>query len=129
MSAADTDDDDTLDLTIEADAVRASLIHTLDELGQRRHDLLDVPHQVRAHLRPVLAACALGLFAAGAGVALLVHRMATAKVRRRRERWLLLQRVWTHPERVAQTGGAPSLWVSVGRTVLLGLVSRAMRRI
>jgi hypothetical protein len=54
--------------------------------------------------------------------------MATSKARRRRDRWLLLQRVWTHPERVVQAG-APSLWVSVGRTVLLGLVSRAMRRI
>jgi hypothetical protein len=124
-----SDDDVTLDLTQEADAVRASLLHTVEELDHRRHQALDVKYQVRQHLTGVIAAGAIGVVAALGGLVMLIRRAATAGERRRIERMHMLERLWMHPEQVAQAHEKrPSFVWSLGRTVLMGLASRAVRR-
>lgn len=125
-----SDEDVTLDLTEEADKVRASLLQTVDALDHRRHQALDVRRQVQQHLSGVVTAGAVGLLAAIAGIVMLVHRAATSGERRRIERLHMLERLWMHPEQVAKTRDTrPSLVWSLGRTILLGLTARGVRRL
>ncbi len=116
-----------LDLEARADVARTSLFVTLEELDRRRHEALDVRHQLRAHLGAVLATTALGLVVATVAVAFVVRRAVSTRARRRSERWQMLQRAWRHPERVARERPSVSFWWPIGRSVLLGLASRAVR--
>jgi hypothetical protein len=122
------EDDETLDLTREADSVRQHLLATVEELDHRRHDALDLRRQVRLHLKTLVATGAVAILAALTGVAALVHRAHTAKQRRRHERAEMLTRLWEHPERVGTQEAKPSLLPSLARTVFLALTSRAVKR-
>ena len=86
-------------LTLRADKVRSKLSATLDALDRRRREVVNLPLQMKKHLVLVAAvagACVVGVVVFG------IHRARTAPRRLRQERWRMLHRVWTHPERTAR---------------------------
>ncbi len=88
------------ELERRANQVRAQLFATLEALDQRRHELADRFNP--AHLRryAVPAALAAGALV-GCGIALSAYCAHRRRQHINRERWLALQRMWWHPERVA----------------------------
>jgi hypothetical protein len=122
-------DDGDADLAHRADDVRRGLLDTISRLDERRHQALDVRRQLREHVGGAATAAALTLLAAGAGVALIVNRITTLRMRRRRERIYMMERLWAHPERVGKRHEpSPSILSSLARTVIVTLVSRAIRK-
>jgi hypothetical protein len=91
-------EDDRDALVVRASLARSRLSATLETLARKRHELLDLPVQASKHvvlIGSVAGACLAGL------AAVAIYHLATARRTRRHERWLLLQRAWDHPERVA----------------------------
>ncbi len=78
----------------EAERVRARLYGTLDVLDQRRHEVLDVKHQVEEHVVPVMAGGAVFFVGIGGVVALAIHHAVHARRHRGRERMNALLRMW-----------------------------------
>jgi hypothetical protein len=113
------------DLAREANQVRTKLLRTVEQLDQRRHDALDLRRQVQQHVRQLTLAAGVVILAVAGGVAVVVHRVATAAERRRRNRWRFARRVWRHPER-AMRAERRSFLGEVARSVLLAVVSTAM---
>lgn len=112
-------------LAREANRVRAKLLHTVEQLDQRRHEVLDLRMQIQRHVRQLVLAGGILLVATGASVALIVYRISHAAQRRRRGRWTLARDVWRHPES-ALRGERRSFFGQVVRSVLLSLVTAAL---
>jgi hypothetical protein len=111
-------------LAFRANLARSRLAATLSALDRRRREVFNVPLQVTKHLGIVAAVVAIGVTGV---VALGVYRAATAQRRRRYERWRMVRRVWTHPERAAPR--EPSLLGSLARTLLLGAARAIATRV
>lgn len=113
------------ELARQANLVRSKLLHTVEQLDQRRHEVLDLHMQLQRHVRQLVIAGGILLVATGASVALVVHRISHAAERRRRSRWTLAKDVWRHPNR-AMRGERRSFFGQVVRSVLLSLVTAAL---
>ncbi len=113
------------ELAREANEVRSRLLRTVERLDQRRHDTFDLRIQLERHVRQVAVVGALLVVATAGAVALVVHRIATAAQRRRRDRWRLARRAWRHPER-AMRGERRSFFGELARSVLLGVATTAL---
>ncbi len=117
-------DDDKMLLTARADRARTRLSAALSALDRRRHEALDLPLQVTKHagaVAAVAAVCVAGVVVMG------IFRAATAARRRRRERWLVVRRVWAHPERIAQP--EETLMGRVARVAAVGLARFVLSRV
>jgi len=120
----------------EAERVRARLYDTLDVLDKRRHDVLDVKHQVEQHVVPVAAGGAIFFVGIGGVIALAVHHAIDSRRHRGRERMRAFTRIWRHPERAAKYQPR-SILAEVGRKALLAAASmvaveitkRALRKV
>jgi hypothetical protein len=86
----------------KADLLRERLLHTLNTLEQRRHDVLDVPLQARRHPGTVLLLGLGALLAMAGGFALAWQRARFRQARLRRQRREALSRLWRHPDWVAR---------------------------
>lgn len=113
------------ELAREANRVRARLLHTVEQLDQRRHEILEPRVQLAQHSRELAIAGAVLLAATAAGVGLAVYRIKTAPRRRWRGRWMLARDVWRHPDR-AMHGERHSFWEEAARSVLLSLLTAAI---
>ncbi|MGA3123431.1 MAG: hypothetical protein ABSF69_21890 [Polyangiaceae bacterium] len=109
------------DLAREANRVRAKLLDTVEQLDRRRHDALDLGHQIRVHLRQIAMVSGVVAVALVATVGIAAHRFAAAPARRRRDRWQLLVSLWKHPRRVLRSE-RPSLGSEVLRSMGLSLI-------
>jgi len=111
-------------LTARADLARSRLSATLSALDRKRHDVLDVPLQLTKHIALVGAVAG----AAIAGIAVFgIYRMATSGRRVRHERWLLLQRAWSHPDRVAPK--EPSLFAKLAKAGAVALARYVVAKV
>jgi hypothetical protein len=113
------------ELAREANQVRSKLLRTVEQLDRRRHDALDLPLQLKRHVRQLMALGALLLVATAGAMAIVVHRVATLAERRRRDRWILAKNMWRHPER-AMRGERGSFFGELARSVLLTMASAAV---
>ena len=113
------------DLARQASLVRSKLLHTVEQLDQRRHEVLDVRLQVQRHVREVLIAGGILLLATAAGVGMIVHRIATSAERRRRQRWTLARDMWRKPSR-AMRGERRSFLGQLLRSVALSVLTAAV---
>lgn len=122
VRADDTDDVEAL--TAEANAARAKLLRTVEEIDHRAHDAVNVRLQLRRHWKEALGvAVVAGVLVVG-GVALAVYRLATRRERRRRQRFLMFRRVWQHPERAGR-GDATTFWGKLARSIALSILTTA----
>lgn len=120
------------ELEARANMARARLLDAIDVLDHRRHAALDVGDRVqdvRRRVRehgPAVVAASVGV--ALAGIAFVGYRLATRGRRRLRARDAMLDRMLAHPDRVARKHDpGPSVLVRIAKTVLLALVTRAVR--
>jgi hypothetical protein len=113
------------ELTRQANLVRTKLLHTVEQLDHRRHEVLDLRLQLRRHLRDLAIVGGILLVATSAGVALAVQRIANAAQRRRRGRWILARDLWRHPDR-AMRGERRSFLGQVLRSLALTVVTAAV---
>lgn len=113
------------ELVQEADAARARLLETVDQLDQRRHEVLDPGLQIRKHARVLTAGGVVLAATVGGGVGLVLHHRSTASRRLWRERARLLSSLWRHPDR-ALHGMRDSLLGSVVRSVVASLIATAV---
>ena len=90
------------ELEREADRTRERLMHRLDVLDKRRHELFDIRVQLKKHADQIKFGGAAVLSMAVAVTALRFYAAQRRREKIREERWLALRRLWTHPERVAQ---------------------------
>lgn len=123
MSPVDTEDPEKL--TEEANAARARLMRTVEALDHKAHDAVDVKLQVRRHLGTVVTVLAIAGIVMVSAIALVTYRIATHTARRRRERFLMLRRVWRHPERTAR-GDATTFWGRAFRSIALTIITAAL---
>jgi hypothetical protein len=84
-----------------AELLRERLLSTLDELDRRRHALVSLRVQAREHPAALVLVAAVSIAGMGGAVVLAVRRARTRRARLRSRRLLALQRLWSHPERVA----------------------------
>ena len=115
----------------ELDGSRERLADLLDELDRRRHEILDMPAQLRKHMVPF--AIGAGVLVAGvtAAITIAVHRKRerrrlTVKAHRLREAFGRMAR---HPDRVARE--RPSAFIKVitaAATTALSIVARRVVR-
>jgi hypothetical protein len=113
------------DLTQEAFEVRSKLLHTVEELDQRRRGAADFRVQFERHARDFAMVGGVVLAVTASAVALLVGRGATAVDRRRRNRWRLAKRLWQKPER-AMRAERRSFFGEIARSLLLAIVTTAV---
>jgi hypothetical protein len=106
----------------EAERARARLLTTLDVLDRRRHDALDVRHQVETHIVPIVSVGAVVAVSAAGAVAIAIYRSVDAKTHRPRERVRAFTRLWRHPERAGRVASR-SLFGEVARKVVLAVAS------
>jgi len=113
-------------LANEANEARSKLLHTVDELEQRKRDLLDWRSQVRRHVPALSITGGLILLATGgATIATSMSRSRTASRRRRHDRWMLAKTLWVHPERGFRSSSRPFV-LEVLRSLLLGAVTATL---
>jgi hypothetical protein len=105
-----------------ADELREKLVHTIDALEHRRHELLDVRYQVRRHAGGVAAAGLTAVLVTGALTVGAVQRARRRDERLRRERIRMLARFWRDPDRAAALG-KPSVLREIGRRLLVGTIT------
>jgi hypothetical protein len=113
------------DLARQANQVRTKLLRTVEQLDQRRHDALDLRLQMKRHFRQLAVSGGVLMLAAVGAAALLVQRVATAAERRRRNRWTLAKRVWSHPDRQLRAERR-TFFGEIVRAVLLTVVTTAL---
>jgi hypothetical protein len=109
-----------------ADIVRSKLMRTLEALGRKRHDALDVGLQLRRHAGGVAVVALVVAFSLGGATAALVVRMLPRPTRRR-QRVSALLRAFRHPERVART--SDPFVPSFGKKVLLALTTTVVTQL
>lgn len=111
--------DDRTQVEHTADRIRDELLLTLEELDRRRARALDVRYQLTSHRDLLLLAGGAVLMLTGVGVGVAIwrarHRQELLAKKRRRA----LERVWTHPERVAADAESRPLSVELGRKLVL----------
>jgi hypothetical protein len=91
------------DLKRREERLRSRLADTLQSLDFRRREVLDLfnlRHQLHEHRGPLLCAGAGLLLVVGASVGYAAYRAHDYRQHKYRERWLALQRMWEHPERI-----------------------------
>jgi len=133
---ADEPEIDREALEREAGQARARLLHRIDVLERRRHEVMDVKHQVETHIVPVAASGAIVVAGAGAVLALVINHAIDSRRHRGRERMRAFQRIWQHPERAGRYQPR-SAFAEIGRKVLVAaasfvaveLTKRGVRRI
>ena len=111
-------------LTLRANLARSRLAATLSALDRRRREVMNLPLQVGKHmgvLAAVAGACVVGIVIVG------VYRATTAAKRRRHERWQMVRRMWTHPERAARL--EETTLGKLGQTLLLGAARLVVGRL
>jgi len=113
------------ELVTRARQVRTRLMHTIEQLDQKRHDALDLKLQVQRHLVTAAVAAGALVLVTGGLAALLVHRIQTAAERRRRARWRLAKDLWRHPQDRLRSR-EPSFVLRVLRSLLLSVVTAAV---
>jgi hypothetical protein len=120
------------ELAREANRVRSRLLHTVEVLDDRRHQLVNARLQLKQHVKQAVALGAAALAATVGLSVLAARRVASSASRRRRERWRLVKGLWRHPERGLKGVRRRSLAYDVVRAVLLSglsaLVAVAARR-
>jgi hypothetical protein len=112
-------------LADQANEARSKLLHTVDELEQRKRDLLDWRGQVERHVPALTIASGLILFATGAAIAMGMSRPRAAGRRRRHDRWVLAKTLWVHPERGFRSSSRPFM-LEVLRSLLLTAVTATL---
>ena len=113
------------DIARQANLVRSKLMRTVEVLDQRRHEAVDLKLQLQRHVRQVVALAAIAVVLTTAGLAFVMHRIATAPERRRSNRRRLARQMWRRPDlvvRSARRTGRPFA-VELLRSVLLGLAT------
>lgn len=110
----------------QANEVRAKLLHTVEQLDQKRHETLDLRVQLDRHLRQLVIFGVVALACTAAVAALVVQRVASAAERRRRMRWSLAKGVWRHPERAMRVQRRRSFFYGLVRAVLLAIATTAI---
>jgi hypothetical protein len=121
--------EDRESLERRADAVRERLMHIVEVLGQKRHDVFDMRLQVRRHLVTVAILGGVIALVLGAGVVAVALRLRDAPARLRRERWRALVRGYRHPYRLARRQeGMGERVLAIALTTIAGqLARRAVR--
>jgi hypothetical protein len=113
-------------LADQANEARSKLLHTVDELEQRKRDLLDWRSQIRRHVPALTIASGLIVFATGgATIAMGMSRPRAASRRRRHDRWVLAKTLWVHPERGFRSSSRPFM-LEVLRSLLLTAVTATL---
>jgi hypothetical protein len=109
------------DITLEANQVRSKLLHTVEQLDQRRHEALNLSHQLRTHLGRLAIVAGVAVLATAAVIGLVAGRIATVAHRRR---GLLSPSGWRRPER----GGnrRRPFYVELLRSLALTLITGAL---
>lgn len=120
---------DTDKLQDEIAALRTDLGGAIEELDQRRKQLMDLPAQLKKHALPVAVAATVGVLALAGLTAFAIaqrreNQRPRAKIRRARK---AAKRAIDHPERVA--GGEPSLPMRLILSVLTAAAGAAARKI
>lgn len=111
--------DDRAQVEHTADRIRDELLLTLEELDRRRARALDVRYQLTSHRDLLLLAGGAALMLAGVGVGVAIWRARHRQELLAKKRRKALERVWTHPERVAATAESRPLSVELGRKLVL----------
>jgi hypothetical protein len=103
------------ELELEVEALREDLGDLVGELGQRRHNALDLRRQVRRHPVVVTVAAVIGLGLLGGGIALAVRRQRRQRSLAGRAARLAraLLGVAHHPERLERE----ALMLGLGRKI------------
>jgi hypothetical protein len=114
------------ELADQANEARSKLLHTVDELEQRKRDLLDWRGQVGRHVPALTIASGLILFAAGGAIAMGMSRVGAARRRRRHDRWVLAKTLWVHPERGFRSSSSRPFVLEVLRSLLLTAVTTTL---
>jgi hypothetical protein len=113
------------ELASAANRARTKLLHTIEQLDHRRHEILEPRVQIVEHARQLAIAGGVLLAATAAGVGLAVYRARTAPRRRWHGRWVLARDVWRHPNR-AMHGERRSFWEEALRSVLMTILTAAV---
>jgi hypothetical protein len=87
MNRSGSDGDSREALATEANRVRARLLRTVEALDRKRHELVEIEHRIRHHLRSIALGGMVAFLIIAGGVFVVAHRIAHAADRRRRGRW------------------------------------------
>ncbi|HEY1694004.1 MAG TPA: hypothetical protein VGG39_17675 [Polyangiaceae bacterium] len=113
------------ELATAANRARTKLLHTIEQLDHRRHEILEPRVQIIEHTRELVIAGGVLLAATAAGIGLAVYRARSAPRRRWRGRWALARDVWRRPDR-AMHGERRSFLEEALRSVLMTLLTAAV---
>jgi hypothetical protein len=105
-----------------ADELRDRLVHTIDMIEKRAHEVTNVRLQLGRHAGLVRTLSSVGIALFASGVAYEIYRFRTRHQRHRRQRLRALARIWRHPDRIAaaeERGFFPELF----RRVALGSIT------
>ena len=111
------------ELAREANQVRTKLLRTVEQLDTRRHEALDLRVQLQRHVRQLAVVGGAIVLGTCAAMVLVLHRMSTSTERRRRNRWRLARRMWSHPERALRADRRTSFLGALLRPVVLAIAN------
>jgi hypothetical protein len=111
--------DDRTQVEHTADRIRDELLLTLEELDRRRARAMDMRYQISSHRDMLMMAGGAALMLIGVGVGVSIWRARHRQELLAKKRRKALERVWTHPERVAATAESRPLSVELGRKLVL----------
>jgi hypothetical protein len=111
--------DDRTQVEHTADRIRDELLLTLEELDRRRARAMDMRYQISSHRDMLMMAGGAALMLVGVGVGVSIWRARHRQELLAKKRRKALERVWTHPERVAATAESRPLAVELGRKLVL----------
>jgi hypothetical protein len=87
-----SDDKSREEIEGEANVVRSKLMHTVEELDRRRHEALNLGHQLRSHGVKLAIVGGIVVLATASVMGLVAGQMAVVWDRRRRSGWRLPSR-------------------------------------
>lgn len=111
--------DDRTQVEHTADRIRDELLLTLEELDRRRARAMDVRYQLASHRDMLMMAGGAALMLVGVGVGVSIWRARHRQELLAKKRRKAMERVWTHPERVAASAESRPLSVELGRKLVL----------